>query len=73
MPSLQLMLSPRIFWTWRATPTGHPVAAAWMLIAGWIDRSLQRKALADLDDHMLRDIGIARYDAARECRKPFWK
>jgi uncharacterized protein YjiS (DUF1127 family) len=43
------------------------------LISGWVDRSRQREALASLDDHMLRDIGITRYDAARECGKPFWR
>jgi uncharacterized protein YjiS (DUF1127 family) len=42
-------------------------------IAGWIDRTRQRQALAGLDDHMLRDIGITRVEVARECGKPFWR
>ena len=74
MPTFELMLPPRAYSTWRANRTPiHPATAAWGLIAGWITRALQRKALAGLDDHMLRDIGITRYDAQRECSKPFWK
>ena len=42
-------------------------------IATWIERGRQRYALATLDDRMLRDIGITRYDATRECEKPFWR
>jgi len=34
---------------------------------------LSDQALAELDDHMLRDIGVTRVEAARECRKPFWR
>jgi uncharacterized protein YjiS (DUF1127 family) len=49
------------------------LAAALGRVAAWIERSRQRKALATLDDQMLRDIGITRFDAARECDKPFWK
>ena len=42
----------------------------------WIDRSRQRRALgeiAGLDDHLLRDIGVARDAAQRETAKPFWR
>jgi uncharacterized protein YjiS (DUF1127 family) len=39
----------------------------------WIERTRQRQALAGLDDHMLRDIGITRVEVARECGKPFWR
>jgi uncharacterized protein YjiS (DUF1127 family) len=44
-----------------------------MLIGRWIERTRQRQALAALDDHSLRDIGITRVDAAGECGKPFWR
>jgi uncharacterized protein YjiS (DUF1127 family) len=47
-------------------------AAACSLLAAWIERTRQRSALTSLEDHMLRDIGITRADAARESRKPFW-
>lgn len=42
------------------------------IIGSWLDRSRQCKALADLDDRLLRDIGITRSEAKREAAKPFW-
>jgi uncharacterized protein YjiS (DUF1127 family) len=39
----------------------------------WQERSRERRRLASLDDHMLRDIGINRSDVYREIRKPFWE
>ena len=45
----------------------------WRKIALWAERARQRQALAGLDDQMLRDIGITRYEAVRECEKPFWR
>ncbi len=38
----------------------------------WLQRSRQRTALAELDDRMLRDIGVTRSQAEREAAKPFW-
>jgi uncharacterized protein YjiS (DUF1127 family) len=29
--------------------------------------------LADLGDHLLRDIGVTRQEARRECAKRFWR
>jgi len=43
------------------------------VIDRWIDRNHQRRDLASLDDRLLRDIGISRYQAYRECTKPFWR
>jgi uncharacterized protein YjiS (DUF1127 family) len=39
----------------------------------WVERSRQRRALARLNDHLLRDIGLTRDEARRECANPFWK
>lgn len=36
-------------------------------------RSRQRRALAELDEHLLRDIGLTAYDVTREESKPFWR
>lgn len=33
----------------------------------------QRKALAALDDHMLKDIGLTRCDVDMEVSRPFWR
>jgi uncharacterized protein YjiS (DUF1127 family) len=42
------------------------------LVEGWIERRRQRRALLELSDHVLKDIGISRSEAQREGRKPFW-
>jgi uncharacterized protein YjiS (DUF1127 family) len=39
----------------------------------WIDRARQRRQLAELSDHMLRDLGVSRADAWAEADKPFWR
>jgi len=73
MPISDLYL-PRTYSAWRRRRERiHPAAAAWILFATWIERARQRKALAVLDDHQLRDIGITRVEAALECEKPFWR
>ena len=38
----------------------------------WVQRSRQRRALAELDDRLLRDIGLTPSQAEREAAKPFW-
>ena len=37
------------------------------------ERSRQRQALAQLDDHDLKDIGMTRQQANAEAAKPFWR
>jgi len=36
------------------------------------ERWRQRQALLELDDRLLRDIGISREQAIQEADKPFW-
>jgi len=43
------------------------------LVQGWQVTRRQRKALYRLSDHLLRDIGISRYEALKEAEKPFWR
>lgn len=73
MPGFDLPLPPQPYSRWRPNQPTSPLAAALRRVAAWIERSRQRQALATLDDQMLRDIGITRVDAARECDKPFWR
>ncbi len=49
------------------------LAKIWRLLRMWRQRSQQRRALAQLNDFMLKDIGISRSDASNEANKPFWK
>jgi uncharacterized protein YjiS (DUF1127 family) len=41
-------------------------------VLGWLDLATQRRHLAELDERMLRDIGLRREDALAEARRPFW-
>ncbi|MER9605522.1 DUF1127 domain-containing protein [Mesorhizobium sp. M0243] len=43
------------------------------LLARWYDRHLQRLDLAEIDDHLLSDLGLTRRDVRRECAKSFWQ
>jgi uncharacterized protein YjiS (DUF1127 family) len=56
----------------RVTPS-----ARWRTLAAWLfafwQRHRQRRALLDLDDRMLRDIGISRHDARLEAQKRSWE
>jgi len=36
-------------------------------------RYRQRRALAQLDEHLLRDIGVTQAQAGQESGKPFWR
>ncbi len=38
----------------------------------WRVRIRSRQLLADLNEHMLRDIGLTRAEVEREARKWFW-
>lgn len=48
----------------------------WRKVIGWyrmaLERRRQRRALADLDDHLLKDIGLSREEARRESTKSLW-
>lgn len=44
-----------------------------MIFCIWPDRHRQRRALREMDDDRLDDLGISRSAAMREGRKPFWR
>jgi uncharacterized protein YjiS (DUF1127 family) len=39
----------------------------------WVERTRQRRQLAQLSSHMLKDIGLSRADVEIEMSKPFWR
>jgi uncharacterized protein YjiS (DUF1127 family) len=39
----------------------------------WLQRRRERRHLAGLSDHMLKDIGVTRADIDVETRKVFWR
>jgi len=42
-------------------------------LACWQGRARMRRALGELDDRMLRDVGLSRLDVRAETAKPFWR
>ena len=53
-------------------PLARGLARLAALSALWSERARTRRALRDLPDHRLADIGISRTDAERESLKRFW-
>jgi uncharacterized protein YjiS (DUF1127 family) len=43
------------------------------MVSAWSERVRQRRQLLSLPDHMLKDIGVSRFDVLKECEKPFWR
>ena len=43
------------------------------LLLDYLETYRQRRALAALDDHMLKDIGLSRCDVEAEISRPFWR
>ncbi len=61
-----------------ASTSAHPsfgerLLAVWKMLETWQVRARQRRRLLELDDRLLRDIGISRADAQRLADRPFWK
>jgi uncharacterized protein YjiS (DUF1127 family) len=55
-----------------------PVVARWamafaVIVTKWDSRHRTRKALRQLTDEQLKDIGIERDVAYTEARRPFWR
>jgi uncharacterized protein YjiS (DUF1127 family) len=64
--------------------TSHSPSSLWWAVgaalarlsssaAAIAERRRQRRALAQLDEHLLRDIGVSRSAADAEIRKRFWE
>ncbi len=58
----------------RQLPTrGGRIGSLTGLLLLWSARARQRRALRNLDDRLLRDVGIGGIEAELEARKPFWR
>jgi uncharacterized protein YjiS (DUF1127 family) len=75
VPSLPSRKGASAFSRHDGAETGGPIWATRFLL--WYfrcsERSRQRQALAELEDHFLKDIGVTRQQAIAEAAKPFWK
>jgi len=49
----------------------HPLRF-WARLLRWQELARQRAQLGELDDHLLRDMGITRAGARMEATRPFW-
>jgi uncharacterized protein YjiS (DUF1127 family) len=49
------------------------MARARTTLAIWRKRAAERRALADMPDHLRRDMGLSLDDLKREATKPFWR
>jgi len=59
---------------WRSLHRHQRSDRGWIaLVKMWWRRMQDRRTLAAMNDQSLRDIGITRYDAYYEARKPFWR
>ena len=68
---MKMPATPELINDYTAAPSA-PHRKFLRVLGAWIERSRQRHALADLDDRLLDDIGITRFEAAWEIAKPFW-
>ncbi len=56
-----------------SAPETPPAPTLLARVRVWMQRSRQRRTLAELDDFRLKDIGLTRAEALAEARKPFWR
>jgi uncharacterized protein YjiS (DUF1127 family) len=52
------------------------IGEALLTLLFWAGRSRQRRQLgelAELDNYLLKDIGVSQEEALREAAKPFWR
>jgi uncharacterized protein YjiS (DUF1127 family) len=52
------------------------IGEALLTLLFWAGRSRQRRQLgelAELNNHLLKDIGVSQEEALRESAKPFWR
>ena len=53
--------------------SGTTIGRLFARMRKWRVRTRDRRLLIELDDRMLRDIGLSRTDVWREAMKPFWR
>ena len=49
------------------------IQATYATLVLWNDRQMQRNHLNELDERLLRDMGLSRQQVRQEALKPFWR
>ncbi len=57
---------------WARPTLRHRLALAWHAVDSAVAHWASRRRLADLDAHMLKDLGISRAQAEFEASRPIW-
>lgn len=52
---------------------GHAALHLVETLYSWQQRAMERQQLRQMDDHLLKDMGISRADVEYEASKPFWR
>ncbi len=74
MTDLSQQVAPGAAARFLAAPTIGRVATRLIeVLLQWQDRAIQRRHLGQLNERMLRDIGLDRADVSREIDTPFWR
>lgn len=74
----QQIHTPATHLAYLTAQTRIPVGSIWavrvaVLLSQWTTRQRTRATLKDLPDHLLRDVGLTRAEAAFEARRVFWQ
>lgn len=54
-------------------PNGEILKGILGMLKHWRQRSRSRQALVELDERLLRDVGLTASEAHNECLLPFWR
>lgn len=65
-------------WAQKVAPEEEAARLTWLdralaPVSLWVSRHRERRALGDLSDHLLSDVGLTREEAERESAKPWWQ
>lgn len=53
-------------------PSRVTTYGVWRLVTYWANLYRQRRDLAKLDSHLLKDIGVTEAEAQKEANRPVW-
>ncbi|WP_420549734.1 DUF1127 domain-containing protein [Curvivirga sp.] len=73
------MFGLNVEFTFGSTKSGNNTSLAsftektWTKVTAAAARWQQRRALKELPNYLLKDVGLSHWDVVEECNKPFWR